>query len=193
MDTPSNDEPANDFGTADQDLIEEISVEIVPPSEYCWDATGKRLGPVSDDCKVTTGTSLESVTEEEIAVEGLPSQGDLDSVEPWTPDGEIPTIMITPPSEVDPEESEYDGDYEFENAGDHPDDSVAEVVPVSPTSPMGDDPYRSPMTTSGMFWSDDESNDCGPLPAFQTEARDPPAGGETSNNVADICETSNGM
>lgn len=217
VDLPSNDEPAVDLGTTDEDLVlEEISVEIFPPSEPCSDAIGTTPDTACVCDRVTAGTGLEG---EPVAEDVLPSQDDSEYVEPWTPGGEIPVIIITPPSEVDPEdfalqvdmegeqeESEdvvnsncnkdpkFDHDCELGCTGGYPDESVTEVAPVSPPSPVMEAPFRSPITTSGLLWSDDEGDDPGPLPSFQTEVQSPPASEEKmSGTTMDICEDSNGM
>jgi len=199
MDLPSDYEPAAEFGTATQEPAVGVSVNIHTPFEPSSDAIA---GPVCIDERGATGTGLE---EGETQVEAHPpSQDDLEQdAEPWTPDYEIPSIVITPPSEADPEdpaqefdsegeqeesesiaspdfedepepkseheESEY-GESELEYADDCFDDPVSEVgldLPPSPVEARDDpcrSPCRSPITKTGMLWSDNEDEDLGPLP-----------------------------
>lgn len=207
-DKPSNCDSSTDLGTDDGGfVVEQVSVEIFPPGEPCLDQVDAIPNSSCTHDRVATGSDLD-VLEEETAVEGdLPPEADLGGVEPWVPNGEIPTIVISPPSEVDPEdfapqldsegepeESEWDSDCELEYAGDYPDESVVEASPACPLSPVRDDPCRSPITTSGLLWSDDECEEPGPGPLpFQTEVQDPPASEEVSGTVADDCENPNGM
>ena len=192
MDLPSSDyEPVSEFGIATQEsAVEDIPVDVCVPSEPSSDATGTIVDPVCVDERGATSTYLK---EGEIQVEvDLPPQDDLDQdVEPWTPDYEVPVIIISPPSEVDPEdereelentvgldfedesgESGYDDESELEYADNYPDSPVAEVILELPPSPVEvrDDPYHSPITTTGKLWADDESNDPGPLPLFESIA-----------------------
>ena len=212
------DEPATDL---DDLILEEISVEILPPSGPFSDVADITPDPVRLGAKVTTNTNLETILEEETSAEDdFLSQDDLESVEPWLPDDDIPIIVVTPP-EVDSEdfasqscsegeqkesedvftsyrqdgdeESDYDDDCELECAGYRPRDSPVEVAPISPPSPVRDDPCRSPITTSGLLWSDDEGNDLGPLPTFQDEPQSPPVNEKTSEVVPVISESSSGM
>ena len=69
--------------------------------------TGSIMDPVWVDQKTATGTSSEIIIEEDETSVGdeLPSQDDSEQDdEPWIPDDEIPIIVISPPSEVDPED-----------------------------------------------------------------------------------------
>ncbi|KAF9785441.1 hypothetical protein BJ322DRAFT_831089 [Thelephora terrestris] len=188
-DLPSYDGPDADLGHANQaPVIEDISVGVCPPPEPCSDATDAMIESASVD-EASPSTDLASITEvDEEFSEDVP-----EDVEPWTPDYEIPVIAISPPSDVDPEEfppqfdsedeqegleditghdcqdynredehegSECNGGYELECPGDSPEESDTEVVSKSPSS----DSWRSPITTSGMLWSDDDRSDLGPLP-----------------------------
>ena len=207
-DLPSHDEPSMDlpfdyettaeFGATTQEPAVGVSVNTHTPSEPPSDAIAD---PICIERGVT-GTSLE---EGETQIEAHPpSQDDLEQdAEPWIPDYEIPSIVVSPPSEADPEdpaqefdsegeqeesesvassdledepepkseheESEY-GESELEYADDCFDNPVAEVGLDSPPSPVearGDpcrSPCRSPITKSGMLWSDNEDEDLGPLP-----------------------------
>ena len=165
MDLPSNYEPAAEFGTATQESAAGVSANICAPFEPSSNATDPIADPVCIDERGTTGTSLE---DGETQVEAhLPSQDDLEQdIEPWTPDYEVPLIIISPPSEADPEdfaqefsedesesiagpdfegepepkseheESEYDDESELEYADDYPDNPVPEVVLGLPPSPV---------------------------------------------------------
>ena len=218
-DLPSNDEPVADLGITTQDLfMNQAAVNVLPPSDSCSDGTDTIPGHVCADDKVTADPDFECVVEEE---DDLPSEDDFEGFEPWVPEGEIPVFIITPPSDVDPEDvaqdfdsegeqeeseddfeceyeerdnDDYDDGDELEYAGDYPDLSVTEVLPASPPSPVRDDPCRSPITTSGLLWSDDDesTNDPGPLPFVQTEAQDPFVSEEVSDTVTEVCEDSNG-
>lgn len=189
---PSNDESATDLETADKDLVvEEISVDVISPCEHCSDTTDATLDPALVDDQVTVGTDMEGAIEKETAIESdLPSQDNSEGVEPRTPNDDIPNIVVIPPSEVDPEdfaleleglagshsedgheESKYE--YDSEHEGDHLDHQVVEVFPPAPTSPVRDDPCRTPITTSGLLWADLEGDGLGPLPTFQTEGEGP--------------------
>jgi len=99
MDLPSDYEPDAEFGTATQEPAVGVSVNIHAPSE----PSDTIADPVCIDEMGATGTGLE---EGETQVEAhSPSQDDLEQdAEPWTPDYEIPSIVISPPSEVDPED-----------------------------------------------------------------------------------------
>lgn len=167
-DLPSHDEPSEATGvTVDPDYFDEMAVN----------GTGLKTGEVQDEVD-------------------SPSQDELGrDVRSWIPDYVIPSITITPPSEVDPEESalQLDSEYEqeseglidpdfwdeYESASEHNESElgsadyhserpVTGVVVELPSSPVGgrDDPYHSPITTSGELWSDNEENDPGPLPHF---------------------------
>jgi len=176
---------------------EEPSVTIPPSDDSTADLPSRDV-----DERDATGTgSKEGETRVEV---DFPSQDNLEQeVEPWTPDYEIPFIAISPPSDVDSEdeqeesegtvgldfgksepESEDDDEPELEYADDYPDHPVAEVVLELPLSPVEvrDDPCRSPIIKTGKLWSDDESDDPGPLPLF---------GGITHVEVYDILESPN--
>ena len=201
MDLLSGDEPIADLGTVIQEsAAEEIPVDVCPPSEPSPDTTDAIVGLAYVDEK-TADTGLETVVEEDEAlVEDLPSQDDSEQdAEPWIPDYKVPTIIITPPSEVDPEdfaqqlgseqeqeesediigtdledelepeseheESEYDDGCNLGYA-EYPACQVFEIVSELPQNSVEArvDAYHSPITTTGMLWSDDEGGDLGPLP-----------------------------
>ena len=137
------------------------------------------VDPVRADEMAATGTGLK---EDETPVEiDFPSPDNPEKdVESWTPDYEVPTITISPPSDVDPEDSAQqldsedeqeselivgiDSEDDLEYADDYPNDPAAEVVQELPLRPVevSEDPYRSPITKSGILWSDDEGDDLGP-------------------------------
>ena len=186
---------------------EELSVTVSSPAVYLPSHDEPTMDPPSDDHPATDLGTLtqESATEE---------------------DDEIPTIVISPPSEVDPEdfaqqldleegqedttdpnfedelesepeyeESEHDDNSEPERA-DYPAHWVNEVV--SNPAEVRDDPYRSPcrspITVTGMLWSDDNSDDLGPLPfteeIIHVEETDTP---ETdTSEPSDTTETAKG-
>jgi len=82
-------------------------------------------GPACVDQKTTTGTGLEIVVEEDETSVGddLPSQDDPEQgVEPWIPHGKIPTIVISPPSEADPED--YTQQLDWEEEQEEPEDTL---------------------------------------------------------------------
>ena len=186
MDLLSGDEPIADLGTVIQESATgEIPVDVCPPSEPSPDTTDAIVGLAYVDEK-TAYTSLETVVEEdETPVEDLPSQDDSEQdVGPWIPDYKVPTIVITPPSEVDPEdiaqqldseqEQEESEDIvgtdfedelepEFEHEESEYDDGCDLGYADYPARPVVD-AYHSPITTTGMLWSDDEGGDLGPLP-----------------------------
>jgi len=100
-------------------LAEEQSVTLPPSDNSAADppscggpvtgpgTTESITGPVFVDRKASTGIGLEILVEEDETpvVDDLPSQdGSKQDAEPWIPDGEIPIIVISPPSEVDPED-----------------------------------------------------------------------------------------
>ena len=202
----SNEKPAADLENATHEpVIEESLVDTRPPPETCPDAADVTADSTPAD-KVSPRTCLESITEEDEEL----SEDDLEDVEPWTPNYEIPVVIVSPPSDVDPEDfppkfdsedeqegitgydsrylncgggyegPESDYGYEPENAGSYSNESVTEVSGYasdrsddlvivvgedSPSSPTTlSDPWRSPITTSGMLWSDDDDSDLGPLP-----------------------------
>lgn len=184
--------------------VESPSVNALPPAEPGSDITDVVADPASADEKAAVDIDTETVTEEDEtpADDNSHSQGDSECFEPWTPNYPVPIISITPPSEVDPEdfapefdsedereECEYDDD-ELEFLGDCPDNSGAEVTVVwdSPSKAVEtrDDPCRSPITTSGMLWSDDEGDDLGPPPTFgkasHVEVSDSPETGALENS-----------
>lgn len=191
----SNDEISTDLEIADQDIVvEEIYVDVSPLSVPRSNMTHMMSNPTRVDVKIVTCSGLESIMEEDIAVED-PSRDDLDPIEPWTPDYKIPSINIIPPSQADPEDSarqldlengqeesegtggsyrdRYEGPQRDGDCDGYPNNYVAEVVPVSPQSPVRDDgTYRSPITKSGLIWSDTKDGDLGPLP-FQPELEKP--------------------
>jgi hypothetical protein len=182
MAPPSDNEPTADLGTAIQEIsVAEVLVDVCPPSEPPLDTTDTMCAVEKD----AAGTGLETVTEEGKAPVGddLPSQHDSEqNVEAWIPYDGIPTIFISPPSDVDPEDyaqqiywegeqgesedtfgpSKLGSESRDECTVDYPVRSVAEA----PTG-LRDDPYHSPIIASGTLWSDDESDDLGPLPFTQ--------------------------
>lgn len=186
MNLLSGGEPISDLGTVTQEsAAEEIPVDVCPSSEPSPDTTDAIVGLAYVDEK-TAYTSLETVVEEdETPVEDLPSQDDSEQdVGPWIPDYKVPTIVITPPSEVDPEdiaqqldseqEQEESEDIvgtdfedelepEFEHEESEYDDGCDLGYADYPARPVVD-AYHSPITTTGMLWSDDEGGDLGPLP-----------------------------
>jgi len=87
---------------------EEISIGVRPPSESLSDTTDTSVDPVHVDEKAAIVTDLGTITEEDETLfeDDTPCQDDLEQdVEPWIPDFEIPGITISPPSDVDPEDS----------------------------------------------------------------------------------------
>lgn len=197
MSLPSDHAPATDSGTAIQGpVMEKISVDIHTPSKPS-DVTDTVANSVRVDKRTATDTSLETITEEDdtLVEDDLPSQDNPEQdVEPWSPDYEVPTITISPPSDVDPEdfaqqldseddegsedvfgpyfedelepESEYDDESEPKYADDYLENSAAEVVPELPLSPVevSERPFRSPIAKTGKLWSDDEGGDLDPPP-----------------------------
>ena len=174
--------PHSDDSAADLSFHDEL------PS----DASNTTVNSGCVDEMAATGTdSKTGETQDEV---DFPSQDDSgEDVKSWTPDHEIPVITITPPSEVDPEEYplQFDSgdepesedllgldledgpeppfehsESELEYADYYPEHPAAGVVVELPPSPveLRDSPFRSPITPSGMLWSDDEGNDLGPLP-----------------------------
>ena len=219
--------PHSDDSTADLPFHDE------PPSDTA-DAT---VNPSCVDEMTATGTDLK--TGETQAEVDFPAQDDLwEDVESWIPNYEVPAIFITPPSDVDPEEyplrfdSEDEQESEdligldfedgpapafehnesvFEYADNYPEQPAGGVIVELPPSPVNarDSPFRSPITKSGMLWSDDEGEDPGPLPRFgevahievfdhldspaveihevtETEAQDFPIGEERSDTIVVI-------
>ena len=89
--------------------IDDLVVDPLSHSEPAAGSgtTNSITNPVCVDQKTATGTGLEIVVEDdETSVrDDFPPQGDSEQdIEPWIPDGKIPTIVISPPSEVDPED-----------------------------------------------------------------------------------------
>ena len=175
--------PSDSRTSAQESASQPIPVDGLTPSEPSPDMTDSTTVPVCVDQKIAASIRLELVVEEDetLAGDDLPSQEDPErDVEPWVPDGEIPTIVISPPSEVDPEdelepgyeEYEYDSDSdsELDYPGDYPVHPVPDVVPELPSSPVEAkndpcrSPCRSPIICTGMLWSDDKGIDLGPLP-----------------------------
>jgi len=167
MDLPSDDEPAADLGTATKEsAVEGLSVDICPPSEHSSDTTDTTVDPVCIDKEAVADTGLEE--DEVVTVDDLSSQDDSEQdVESWNSDCEIPTIIVSPPSEVDPEDSaqqfeledeqEESGGRDFED-GPNPEyeheeaeydgDSEPECVDDCPGSPVAEvvlEPPPSPV------------------------------------------------
>lgn len=135
MDSPSDDEPVVDSGIPVQEpTTEAITVNGLPPSEPSSDMAGLTVDPVHVDQRAAAGTGLEIIAEEvETSVgDDLPSQEQ--DVEPWIPDGEIPIIVISPPSEVDPEDYAQQFDSEEEPEDILYSDSEDELEPESAES-----------------------------------------------------------
>ncbi|KAF9647682.1 hypothetical protein BDM02DRAFT_2527521 [Thelephora ganbajun] len=217
-DLPSNGDSVADLGTSiHESVAEEISVNICPHFEPSSDATDAVVDFVGIVEKAAASTGLEAVTgEDETTIEDdLPSHDDSEQgVEFWIPGHEIPTIVVSPPSEVDPEdsiqqldskdereESEDIIDPDYEDELDYADDCPDYSVVSSPVEPR-DDPCRSPRIT-GKLWSDDEGDDLGPLPfseepkatdvVEQIEAQGSPIEEEMSEVATATPEDSDGM
>lgn len=117
MDLPSDNEPAAYSATATQEsAVGGPSVDVCPPFEHSSDATDTIVDPVYVEKKAVAGIGLV----EDETVDDLPSQDDSEQdVESWKSDCGIPTIIISPPSEVDPEDSaqQFDSEDEQEESG----------------------------------------------------------------------------